>query len=172
MLKEQLRRVLPTLSVASIFDIPYQQMYRDGIRNLIFDMDNTIVTRLTNQPSWKVKRLFYHLTLDGFHILILSNNTRPSRVIQVASFLDVPAIFSAQKPFSWVYKKLRNQFFCQPSETMFIGDQWVTDIWGARLNGMKAVVVEPMGEELSEIRRLYFRLERQLLKWALGYCAR
>ena len=70
----------PDRRVKSAYEIDYRGLYEEGIRGLIFDIDNTLVN--PNAPADdRAKKLFARLRDMGFQTVILSNNTtRPERV--------------------------------------------------------------------------------------------
>ena len=52
----------PDHYVASIYDIPYEELWRKGVRGLFFDIDNTMAPYDLPRPDASAIRLFQELT--------------------------------------------------------------------------------------------------------------
>ena len=70
-------RWLPDKYVEDVFSIDYEDLYRQGFRGLIFDIDNTLVPHGADSDS-KIDKLFQDIHSLGFKTLLLSNNSRES----------------------------------------------------------------------------------------------
>ena len=69
-------RFYPDEDVASAYDIPYDALYKKGIRGVIFDVDNTLVPHDAPADE-RAKNLFSHLRALGMDTCLLSNNKEP-----------------------------------------------------------------------------------------------
>ena len=65
---------IPDIYQQSIYTIDYKKLHKNGIKCLLFDLDNTIAPYNTLEPDQKVKELFARLEND-FKIIIISNNS-------------------------------------------------------------------------------------------------
>lgn len=65
----------------SAYDIPYEEFHRQGIRGVIFDIDNTLVPHGAPADD-RALQLFARLREMGMKTCLLSNNKEP----RVASF--------------------------------------------------------------------------------------
>ena len=102
------------------------------------------------------------LKQTGFRICLISNNSE-ERVKRFNKEIQVDYIYKANQPSTKSYIKAMKLMKTKPSDTVFIGDQLFTDIYGAKLAGMKSFFVKPIGPE-KEIQIVIKRyLERIVL---------
>ena len=152
----------------SAYDIDFQALYHRGYRGLIFDIDNTLVEHGADATP-KAVALFEQLRQIGFEICLLSNNKQP-RVERFNKNINVNYIFQAQKPYSKNYYIAAMMMRSKPEDTVCIGDQVFTDVYGANRVGMYTILVKPISknEEIQvKIKRfpekliLYFYLRKR-----------
>ena len=111
-------------------------------------------------------RLFEHLRGLGLKTCLLSNNKEP-RVKSFAEQVKCPYIYKGGKPGAKGYKKAMETMGTDVKNTLFVGDQLFTDIWGANRLGIQTVLVRPINpkEEIQIVLKRY--LEKPVL-----YCYR
>lgn len=146
----------PDEYLPSAYKIDYDKLYQKGIRGLIFDIDNTLVPH--GEPAdRRALDLFRHLKELDIRCVLLSNNKEP-RVRMFAEKAGVRYIFKAKKPLPRNYRQAMELMGTDCSNTVFIGDQIFTDIVGAKLAGIHAVLVEPINpkEEIQIVLKRYF----------------
>ena len=69
-------KLYPWAEAASAYQIDYQKEYDNGVRGVLFDVDNTLVRH--GEPATKqAKELFEHLRSIGLKTCIISNNKEP-----------------------------------------------------------------------------------------------
>ena len=66
---------IPDVYQKSIYTINYKKLKKNGIKCLLFDLDNTIAPYKVNEPDVKVKELFARLEED-FKVIIVSNSPK------------------------------------------------------------------------------------------------
>ncbi len=116
---------------------------------MIFDIDNTLVCHGAPATAQAVE-LFKALREMGYDTLVLSNNKEP-RVKSFAEAVGSRYIYKAGKPGLKGYQEAMAQFCTTPAETLFVGDQLFTDIWGAKRAGIDSVLV-PQIDAKEEIQ--------------------
>lgn len=126
----------------SSYVVPYEELYRQGYRGLIFDIDNTLVPHGAPADQRAV-RLFDQLKAMGFACCLLSNNKEP-RVKMFNDAVHVHYIFNAHKPSVANYQKAMELMGTDKDNTVFIGDQIFTDIYGANRAGIRTILVRPI----------------------------
>lgn len=132
----------PDEYVASTYVIPFEKLYEEGYRGIIFDIDNTLVPH--GAPADKrAKKLFEKLKEIGFECCLLSNNQEP-RVKMFNEEIQVHYIFDAHKPSVKNYQKAMEIMKTDLSTTIFVGDQLFTDVWGAKRTGIRNILVKPI----------------------------
>lgn len=145
----------------STYEIDFDRLYKEGYRGLLFDIDNTLVSHGAPADA-RAKALFVHLKELGFKCCFLSNN----QIERVSSFNDVIGeqfIENAHKPSVRNYRKAMKMLGTDTSNTIFIGDQLFTDIYGAKRAGIRNILVKPIHpkEEIQIVLKRY--LEKVVL---------
>ena len=154
-------RFYPDEWVDSAFDIDYEELYKKGYRGIIFDIDNTLVCHGAPADERAV-RLFERLYRIGFRACLLSNNDLP-RVKPFADVVGTEFIEDAHKPSTKNYLAACRRMGTNVSNTIFIGDQLFTDVYGAKRSGIPNILVKPMNPK-EEIQIVFKRkLERIVL---------
>lgn len=149
--------------VASTYVIPFEKLYKEGYRGLIFDIDNTLVPHGAPADE-RAKKLFGRLKDIGFDCCLLSNNQEP-RVKMFNEEIGVHYICDAHKPSVKNYQKAMEIMGTDFKSTIFIGDQLFTDVWGAKRTGIRNFLVKPIHPK-EEIQIV---LKRQLEKIVLYF---
>lgn len=157
------RPFIPTWFAASIFEIDYQSLKSAGLMFLLYDLDNTLVARDDGHVSEELKALFAQLKKDGFKIIIISNNWG-ERVLSFGADADVPVLGRAAKPMGWAYKRAMVKIGGRREQTVAIGDQLFTDVFGANRLGLKTILVTPVSQVDLVHTKMLRRLERLILK--------
>ena len=132
----------PDEYVSSTYIIPFEQLYKEGYRGVIFDIDNTLVMHGAPADE-RAKALFAKLKEIGFECCLLSNNKEP-RVKMFNEDVQVNYIFDAHKPSTVNYKKAMELMGTDKNSTIFVGDQLFTDVWGAKRTGIRNILVKPI----------------------------
>ena len=132
----------PTVRKKSVREIDYDALYRRGIRGLVFDIDNTLVRHGAPQTEQSLAFL-KGLMEKGFGVLFLSNNKEP-RVKSFNDPLGAKYIYKAGKPGVKGYLEAVEMLGGTIDNTLFVGDQLFTDVWGANKVGMHTILVKPI----------------------------
>ena len=155
----------PSKMEESSYVIPYENWKKMGIQGIVYDIDNTLVPHGAPADERAI-RLFEHLRGLGLKTCLLSNNKEP-RVKSFAEQVKCPYIYKGGKPGAKGYKKAMETMGTDVKNTLFVGDQLLTDIWGANRLGIQTVLVRPINpkEEIQIVLKRY--LEKPVL-----YCYR
>ena len=145
----------PDEYVASTYVIPFEKLYEEGYRGLVFDIDNTLVPHGAPADGRAIK-LFERLKAIGFHCCLISNN-QEARVKMFNNDVNVDYVYNAHKPLTKNYKKAMKIMGTDLSNTIFIGDQLFTDVYGAKRTGMRNILVKPINpkEEIQIVLKRY-----------------
>ena len=160
------QRFYPDHYVESAYDIPYEELYRQGVRGLLYDIDNTLVEH-DQDATERAVELMDRLKKLGFSVTLLSNNDE-ERVKRFNRDIQVNYIHKAGKPSTRSYLRAMEQMHTDTASTVFIGDQLFTDIWGAKRAGIPAWLVKPIAKH-EEIQIV---LKRKLEKLVLYFYRR
>lgn len=156
-------RLIPDLYLNTVYDLDTGILKAHGIRAIIVDIDNTLVSWDTKEPDDKVNELVCKLTEEGFKICILSNNTR-KRVDEFNRCLKLPAIHKAIKPSKAAFRRAMKLMGSEAVNTAVIGDQLFTDVLGGNRLGLFTVLVSPISDKEFVWTRLVRMLERFVLR--------
>lgn len=156
----------PQLMYESIYDIDFGRLWDDGVRHLIFDVDNTLITYSDSDVSIQCINLFKSIQSIGFEsIILMSNNSSIDRIGRVAKQLDLPAITFACKPFVFTMRRLLNERSMNCHEVALIGDQLLTDVLLANKLNIISIFVDPMDiGQLSYLKNFQYSFQRWVLQ--------
>lgn len=128
------RYILPQ-RVHLLADIEIDQIKSSGIKGIILDLDNTIVSEDDRYLSPWAEDWITKAKLAGLQFFILSNGKRRYRVKFWSHRLDIQAISPAKKPFPRSFRQAIAYMRLQPKQVVVIGDSLHTDVLGAWLSG-------------------------------------
>ena len=115
-----------------------------GIRLVLADLDNTLTRYRQLEPDPELVTWRDELHEAGITLFVVSNSRRPNRAQQFCANLDVPFISHAGKPHAAAFHQAMERCGCTAEETIMIGDQIFTDIWGGHNAGIRAVYIRPI----------------------------
>lgn len=155
------KRFYPNNYVDSTYSIDFEKYYDLGYRGILFDIDNTLVEH--GKPATKrAVELFEELRRIGFNTCLISNNKEP-RVKPFADLVKSDYIYDAHKPSTKNYRKAMEIMGTTLGNSMFVGDQLFTDVYGANRVGMYTVLVKPIDKKEEIQIVLKRKLERIVL---------
>lgn len=155
------KRFYPTECADSTYNIDFRALYNEGYRGLLFDIDNTLVEHGAVADERAIK-LMAELKQIGFKVCLISNNNE-ERVKSFNQDIQVYYLHNAHKPSTKNYFKAMKLIGTNSKNTVFVGDQLFTDVYGANRAGIKTYFVKPIGpkEEIQIVLKRY--LERGVL---------
>lgn len=150
------KRFYPDMRLNSVYEVDFDRLYKKGIRGLIFDIDNTLVPHGADADE-RIEKLFGELKKMGFKTFLLSNN-KLERVKRFNANIRSLYIYKAGKPNAVNYIKAMRMMGTGKENTVFIGDQLFTDIWGAKKAGISTILLNPIDkkEEIQIVLKRYF----------------
>lgn len=150
-----LERFYPNLYIDSTYNIDFNDFYNKGYRAVIFDIDNTLVEHGAPADERAVK-FFEYLSTLGYKYMMISNNKEP-RVKMFCDAVNAPYIYKAGKPKPDNYIAAMEKLGTDTTNTLFVGDQVFTDVWGAKKAGIYSILVKPIHpkEEIQIVLKRY-----------------
>lgn len=150
-----LKKFYPNEYVNSTYVVNYEDLYKQGYRGILFDVDNTLVGHGAKADD-RAKELFIRLKKIGFNVCLISNN-QEERVRTFNDVVNVKYIFNAHKPSRKGYIAAMKTIGTNVENTIFIGDQIFTDVYGANRAGLKTILVKPIHpkEEIQIVLKRY-----------------
>jgi HAD superfamily phosphatase (TIGR01668 family) len=150
--------------LSSVTRIEPEALFEQGFRVVLLDIDNTLVPRDTHRLSDEVKSWVARLGECGLRACLLSNNWHQV-VFNYAEELGLPIVHKAMKPLPFAYPRAFRKVGRQKGEKVVcVGDQIVTDVWGAHMLGLKVILVCPQAEKDLWYTLLFRRFERLLMR--------
>lgn len=160
-------RFIPNMYKKDIFSIDYKKLKQMKIKVLLFDFDNTIIEKGIYTLDEKVIKLFKQINKD-FIIYIVSNSIQKKKIKNIAEKLGVSYVVCSMKPFKLGFKKIKIDNIKQ-NEIAMIGDQLITDVWGASRMNYFSILIDPIKDNewfVTKINRFFERriFEKNKLK--------
>lgn len=137
------KRLIPDQIVNTVYDIDLKALKARGVKGIITDLDNTLVSARTPLATPKLVAWLDSVRDMGFKVIILSNNNS-RRVKSFADPLGIPYIPAARKPTSSAFNEAVRQLGLKPEQAVVVGDQLMTDVLGGRRAGLKTILVTPI----------------------------
>ena len=158
------QKFYPDEDVNSTYEIPFEDFYKKGIRGIIFDIDNTLVPHGAPADN-RAKKMFLRLHDLGMETCLLSNNKEPrvSAFAKEAGSLNY--IFKGRKPGVEGYQRAMKLMGTNSSNTIFVGDQLFTDVFGAKRAGIYSILVS----RIHPKEEIQIRIKRALESVVLYY---
>lgn len=152
---------IPDAYYNNVFDINFNKLKKNNFKFIFFDVDNTLLPYTENIPSKKINDLFNKLKKDGFKLILISNSNS-SRINNIKTILDVDAYTSSMKPLKKKYKKIIKKY--EKEKCVFIGDQIMTDVLGAKRNKLYVVLLDRIDEKEPITTKFWRFLEKIVMK--------
>ncbi|MDX2066658.1 MAG: YqeG family HAD IIIA-type phosphatase [Fimbriimonadaceae bacterium] len=165
-----LRRFTPVSSVDSLDQVELLRLWDQGKRLILVDVDHTLLQWESNAPSPAVIAWIAQARQIGFDLCLISNTRRIDRLRRISSEVGIETVRGRIKPSRAMYRLALIKFKRSPEETVMVGDQLLTDVWGANRSGIEAIWVQRMegkefaGTKINRVieRSLQSRLYRYL----------
>lgn len=154
---------LPDQIVNNVREIDFAAEKARGITAVIFDIDNTLVPH--DAPATEETVAFFEMLRElGLKPCLISNN-HEARVKPFAEKVGSLYHFDAGKPLRKAYRNTMKILGTTEKETLFVGDQLLTDIFGARRCGLRNILTRPV-DPSTDIPRVRFKrkIEKTILK--------
>lgn len=154
-----MRISVPDYMFSSLTEITPEFLKSRGIKALLCDIDNTLVTYDDPTPTPTAQAWIDGMTENGIKIAFVSNNDS-ERVLLFNRDLGFMAYPNAKKPLPKTPRVALSALGVKPSEAAMLGDQIFTDVWTGRLLGIRTLLVPPIKDKTS----FFFKSKRFLEK--------
>ena len=151
------------LILRRITEIKPEMLKYMGVKALLLDVDNTLSTHHGTVFVEGLTEWLDSTKQNGIKLVVVSNSKK-SRIEPFAERIGLPFVSLALKPLPFGYMKGRKMAKVAKDECAIVGDQLFTDVLGAKLYGIKSILVRPVKLEDGwsfKVRR-YF--EKKILK--------
>ncbi|MGH7661860.1 MAG: YqeG family HAD IIIA-type phosphatase [Vulcanimicrobiaceae bacterium] len=157
------RRWLPDAYLSGVAEISLEPLWELGVRGIIVDLDNTLVAYRETSVAPELAEWVRAARGRGFGVVLVSNNWS-ERVAAIGLHLDVPTVPRAMKPMPAAFLRALRVLGTPRVQTVVVGDQLLTDVLGAKLMGMRAILTEPLTEYGFITTRMMRVVERAVLR--------
>lgn len=155
--------LVPEYKFDKFNDVTAEFLVSLGIKGVLLDIDNTLEPYEHALPGEHVLLWLKSLSDNGIRTAIVSNNNR-ERVELFNKEIGMPAYAKAGKPFRKNLLKAMSDIGTDSSNTAFIGDQILTDVWAAHNAGLLAILVPPINDKRDIFTRFKRWLEKPIQK--------
>ena len=133
----------PDAYISSLTDIRPEYFVKRGIKGLIIDLDNTLLSWKSGTIEPEISGLLQDYTAAGLKICVVSNAFN-SRVSDILTPLGIPGVGRARKPRRKPFLKALKILGTDKDETAVVGDQLFTDVFGGNRLGCYTALVKPI----------------------------
>ena len=161
-----IKKLIPDYVYKTIYDMPLKELYDSGIRLILTDLDNTLISYAEKLPNEKLMKWKEEVINTGFEFILVSNS-RKERVDNFCKEFDILYQKFSTKPLKRgikrAIKKVAKGVYSN-DQVLLIGDQLMTDILGAKRCKIKAGLIFPVDKSTDvKSTRGNRRLERFFL---------
>lgn len=154
----------PTRYVSRVERIDLDALWASGTRAILFDRDNTLVPRDRQDAPASVVEWLSHAHELGFKLIMVSNNWHKDQVARSAGELGMDYISFACKPLPFAITAGMRRLGARKDESVMIGDQLYTDVWGGNFAGVQTILVKPQTTVDLWYTQIFRIFERRALR--------
>ena len=136
----------PDLCIEGLSEIDLGYWYKQGIRCIFVDLDNTITPWGMIMITEEAKDLIEKSRHIGITV-VLFTNAAEDRAREAAWDVGIGYYASAKKPLPYHYKKAIAELSFDDGQIMAVGDQIFTDVLGGNLNRCVTVLISPLSAD-------------------------
>lgn len=136
----------PERYLTSFVKLDFGWLLENGYNAVFLDVDNTLLPRTQDTVPAEIREKIEMGKAMGIRFCLVSNSWH-QRSFDVAGVLGLPLVGRALKPLPFGFWRARCKIGAKRHEIVVVGDQLYTDVLGAHLAGMKAVLVEPLVQQ-------------------------
>ncbi|MHB8144497.1 MAG: YqeG family HAD IIIA-type phosphatase [Vulcanimicrobiaceae bacterium] len=152
----------PDRYAVRLYEISLDELSASGFRGLIVDLDNTLLGFRQTELAEEHLAWVRDARARGFAIVMVSNNFN-ERVTDIAAQLGVDCVPNALKPLPFGFIRALRRLGLPRRQVAVVGDQLFTDVLGAKLCGLYAILTEPIESQDFPVTKFFRFLERLML---------
>ena len=155
--------LVPEYRFKAFDDVTVDFLLSLNIKGVLLDIDNTLEPYEHAVAGKNVKDWLAALDRAGIKTAIISNNNS-DRVTTFNAEFNMHAYAKAGKPFKRNLLKAMSDIGTSNQNTIFIGDQILTDVWAAHNAGIKAILVDPINDKRDIFTRFKRLIEKPIIR--------
>ncbi len=156
-------RFYPKKYLNKITDIDLNFLHENDLKGILIDIDNTILT-YDGKTVENLEKWIENLKKNNIKICILSNTNNKEKAKKISKMLGVQYIYFAKKPLKFGFNKAKKILELDSKNIAVVGDQVLTDVFGANRSNMYSILVKPLNEKDIFITRFNRMIEKRILK--------
>ncbi|MEG0090837.1 MAG: YqeG family HAD IIIA-type phosphatase [Oscillospiraceae bacterium] len=157
-----MRAYIPDFIFKKTVNITPEFLKEQGIKNLLLDVDNTLATHGNPVPAEGIIDWLSLMQHSGIKLMVTSNNFK-KRVEPFARELGLDFVSFSAKPTPFGFWRGMKKLGAKKSDTAVVGDQIFTDILGAHMIGLRAIMVMVILEEDGWSFKLKRKFEKKYI---------
>lgn len=141
------RRFCPDFTAERIYGIIPAELQAMGVRGVLLDLDNTLLPWKGKQLPQETVDWIRRCQASGLNLCLVSNTRNLDRLRSMAQELGIPAVAPTKmKPSRSGFLQALEILELEAKDTIMIGDQMFTDVWGGNRAGIRTIWVERMAQ--------------------------
>lgn len=153
--------LVPEYRLESYDKVTAEFLLSIGVEGILLDIDNTLEPYENATPGDGVMRWLESLWSVGIKTAIVSNNNR-ERLDVFNRDIGMPGFSRAGKPFKKNLLRAMQLLGTDKDNTVFLGDQILTDVWAAHNAGIRAILVPPINDRKDVFTKFKRILEKPI----------
>ena len=133
-------KFIPSEFHATFFDIDFNKLYKKGLRVILTDLDNTLITYEEFVPTDTIMKKLDSIREIGFEVFIISNN-HPPRINTFLKGTNYLGIGNAKKPLKKGIKNLRLPFGKSEQNSEYESSLTIRSLANSRLAWLIFIVI-------------------------------
>jgi len=162
----------PNEVVVSVADIDLDKLERQGIKALLIDVDNTLISHGGTPELSPERQEWVERAVARFDVYLVSNSVTGRRMRRLAEAMGVPGILVwtwDRKPFTGGVRRAMRNVGSTPETSVMIGDQVMTDILAGNRAGLYTIWVEKIAENEFIFTRAVHRTIEEFVSKRMGF---
>lgn len=153
--------LVPEYKFDKFDDVTVEFLLSIGVKGVLLDVDNTLEPYEHPTPGEHVVGWLNSLWNAGIKTAIISNNNQ-ARLDLFNDELKMLGYSRSAKPFAFKLKRAMRELDLLPENTIFLGDQILTDVWAAHNAGIRAILVPPINDRPDPLTKFKRVLEKPI----------
>lgn len=149
----------PDLFRKRVTEITVSDLKQMGVDTLFLDVDNTLSTHHGKEYVTGLEDWLSLMKREGIN-LILTSNSKEKRVKPFALGLGLDYVSLSLKPLWRGFTIAKKRLNVKRDKIAVVGDQMFTDVLGAKIYGLKVILLKPILPE----DKVSFKIRRYLEK--------
>lgn len=155
-----MEKYIPDKYQKSVYDIDYNKLYKNGIRCILFDLDNTLVPTRCIEIDNSIKELFNKIKKIGL-VPIIFTSTNNKIASKFKDELEVSIYTKAYNHVSSKINKILENY--KENEIAIIGDEMINDIKFGNEVGITTILVNPLSNKNSILSFIKNTKEKKIM---------